>query len=129
VSTNGLMDTKGAGRRRRSWPEALKREIVAASLEPGASVSLVARRYDVNTNPLFIWRRRYRDGVQNMAGASGPELLPVMLADERAAELTPALSVGCDKVEIELPNAYRVRVDPSIDVKALKRILDMLERR
>ncbi len=39
------MDTKFAGgRRNRSWPEALKREIVAASLEPGSSVSLVARR-------------------------------------------------------------------------------------
>ena len=54
--TNGMMDTNGSGRRRRSWPEALKREIVAASFEPGASASVVARRYDVNTNQLFIWR-------------------------------------------------------------------------
>jgi len=37
-------------RRHRSWPEALKREIVAAALLPGASVSAVARRYDVNAN-------------------------------------------------------------------------------
>jgi transposase-like protein len=37
------MDTSlREGRRHRSWPEALKREIVAASLEPGSSVSLVA---------------------------------------------------------------------------------------
>ena len=32
------------------WSEALKREIVAAAAAPGASVSIVARRYDVNTN-------------------------------------------------------------------------------
>jgi len=33
VSTKAVMDTTGSGRRRnRSWPEALKREIVAASL-------------------------------------------------------------------------------------------------
>jgi transposase-like protein len=31
-------------RRHRSWPEALKREIVAASLMPGASVSVVVRQ-------------------------------------------------------------------------------------
>ena len=38
------MDMNGCGRRRnRFWPEALKREIVAASFEPGASVSVVAR--------------------------------------------------------------------------------------
>jgi transposase len=40
----------------------LKREIVAASLTPGSSVSLVARRYDVNANQVFAWRRRYRAG-------------------------------------------------------------------
>jgi hypothetical protein len=44
----------GCGRRRnRSWPEALKREIVAALFEPGASVSVVARRYEVNADQAF----------------------------------------------------------------------------
>ena len=129
MSTNGLMDTNGTGRRRRSRPEALKREIVAASFEPGASVSLVARRYDVNTNQLFIWRRRYRDGVKEVSGAPGPALLPVTITDERAAEPTTSSPVGGDKVEIELPNGYLVRIDPSIEVKALRRIVDVLERR
>ena len=46
-------------RRYRSWPEALKREIVAATLLRGASVSRVARRYDVNANQVFAWRRRF----------------------------------------------------------------------
>jgi transposase len=123
------MDTTGAARRRRSWPEALKREVVAASFEPGASVSLVARRYDVNTNQLFIWRRRYRNGVQDVSGAAGPELLPVKITDERAAEPTVRLPVEDDKIEIVLPNGYRLRVDPGIDAKALRRIVDVLERR
>ena len=58
------MDTNGVGRRRhRSWPEELKREIVAASLEPGASVAVVARRYGVNANQLFSWRKLFRDGL------------------------------------------------------------------
>jgi transposase-like protein len=70
----------GCGRRRnRSWPEALKREIVAASYEAGASVSLVARRYDVNMNQLFSWRKLYRDGL---LGPAGPALVPVAVAGE-----------------------------------------------
>ena len=39
-----------SARRRRSWREALKQEVVAASLMPGASVSVVARQDDVNAN-------------------------------------------------------------------------------
>ena len=45
-------------RRHRAWPESLKREIVAATLLPGSSVSRVARRYDVNANQVVAWRRR-----------------------------------------------------------------------
>src|SRR5215204_6474183 len=60
VSTKTLVDTKrkplSAGRRR-EWPEALKRQMVAETLEAGSSVSIVARRHDVNTNQLFKWRR------------------------------------------------------------------------
>ena len=55
--------------------------MVAALAEPGASVSIVARRYDVNTNQLFKWRRQF-------AGASGApsrgplRLLPVEITPE-----------------------------------------------
>ena len=46
MSTKLVMGTNGTGRRNRSWPEALKREIVAASYAPGSSVSKVARHYE-----------------------------------------------------------------------------------
>ena len=59
MSTKAIMDTNGERRRNKRWPEALKLEIVAATLEPGASVSVVARRYNVNANQVFSWRRRY----------------------------------------------------------------------
>jgi transposase-like protein len=62
VSTKPVMGTTATGRpRNRSWPEALKREIVAASFSPGSSVSIVARQYDVNANQVFSWRKRYCD--------------------------------------------------------------------
>jgi transposase len=122
------MDTTDARRRRRTWTDALKREIVAASFEPGASASVVARRYDVNTNQLFIWRRQYRDGLLVPTGASGPALLPVTITSEQSGEKAAAPpDVG--RIEIELPSGYRIRVDAAIDAKALRRVLDVLERR
>jgi transposase-like protein len=30
--------------KRRNWPEAFKRQVIAETLEPGSSVSIVARR-------------------------------------------------------------------------------------
>ena len=70
VSTFCLVDTKHeavVARRRRRWPEAVKRRIVAETRAPGASVSLVARRHDVNVSQVHAWRRRYA------AASSGSE--------------------------------------------------------
>jgi transposase len=122
------MDTIDARRRRRTWSDALKREIVAASFEPGVSASVVARRYDVNTNQLFIWRRLYRDGLLAATGAGGPALLPVAITGEPTAEKAQA-PADIGRIEIELPSGYRIRVDAAIEGKALRRILDVLERR
>jgi len=43
--------------KRRNWPEAFKRQVVDETLEPGSSVSIAARRHDLNTKELFKWRR------------------------------------------------------------------------
>lgn len=39
-----------------------KRRIVEETFAPGASVSIVARRHDVNANQVFKWRRQYHRG-------------------------------------------------------------------
>jgi transposase len=126
---NSEVDTIAPGRRRnRLWPEALKREIVAASFELGASVSVVARRYDVNTNQLFAWRKLYRNGVRATAEASGPVLLPVLVTAEPGAPARQP-SRTSDTIEIELGDKYRVRIGGGVDGAALRRVLDALERR
>jgi len=122
------MDTTSTGRRRnRSWPEALKREIVAASFAPGISVSVVARRYEVNANQVFGWRKLYRDGVLGPANPTGPALVPVTVTAAQGGDGLPA-SRAADTIEIELAG-YRVRVGSGVDGKALRRVLDLLERR
>jgi transposase len=119
------MDTNGCGRRRnRSWPAALKREIVAASFAPGASVSVVARRYEVNANQVFSWRKLYRDGL---LGSGAPALVPVTVA-EGPTEATPTPGVA-DAIEIAVPGGYRVRVGSGVDGAALRRVLDALAGR
>ena len=130
MSTKPVMGTTGSAdgaRRNRSWPEALKREIVAATLAQGASVSVVARQYDVNANQLFIWRRRFREEPRAQAVASSAQLVPVVIAAEPAAVGTPPSSIP-DRIEIDVAGKYRVRVGGVVDVLALRRVLDVLER-
>lgn len=119
------MDTSlRAKRQYRSWPEALKREIVAASLAPGASVSVVARQYDVNSNQVFAWRKLYGDA--SIATAE-PQLVPVMVTPDPSVEGAAALS--SDVIEIELPRGYRIRVCDGVRAATLRLVLDTLERR
>jgi transposase len=112
----------GERRRHRSWPEALKREIVAASLAPGSSVSIVARRYDVNANQVFAWRKRYRGGSTEPAAL---QLMPVTVTPDQPVE--PASAI--ERIEIELAGGYRVRVGTGVKAAALRLVLNVLERR
>jgi transposase len=125
------MDTGDAKRRHKRWPDALKREIVAATLKPGASVSVVARQYDVNANQVFSWRRRYREASDpSPAPSSTPGLLPVTITPgpEHEPAAPPTLAAS-DTIEIEVLGIYRVRVGSSFDPRSLKRVLDVLRRR
>src|ERR1700693_4231003 len=91
VSTKTLVDTKrkplSVGRRR-EWPVALKRQMVAETLEPGASVSIVARRHDVNTNQLFKWRREFLPKAPP-AVVDASTMVPVEIVTDRPRRRRP----------------------------------------
>jgi transposase len=129
MSTKSDMGITATGRRHNhSWPEALKREIVAASFAPGSSVSMVARHYDVNANQVFSWRKRYRDDPLAPDSQSAPHFIPVTVTAETGAVATPPATVA-ETIEIDLAGKYRVRVSSGVDASALRRVLDVLERR
>jgi len=125
------MDTSEGRRRHKRWPEALKREIVAATFAPSASVSVVARQYDVNANQVFSWRRRYGEaGKPPPASPSTCGLVPVTITTEpEGGGSPPPVPDRPETIEIEVSGTYRVRVGSSFDGRALRRVLDVLRRR
>jgi transposase len=90
--------------RRRRWSSAEKRRLVAATLEPGASVSSIAREAGIHPGQLYGWRRQLR--VQPQVGFA-----PVRVARERA----PAESAGGGAIEIELATGARMRITGTVD--------------
>ena len=134
VSTNVFMDTNGGRRANRRWPDALKREIVAASLAPGASVSVVARQYDVNANQVFGWRRRFGPETEAVASPAlptpRPRMVPVTIGVEPVGDAPPpSVPNSGDTITIEVAGTYVVRVGGNFDCRLLRRVLDCLVRR
>ena len=76
-SGSGRVAVFEAVRRRRSWPPALKDRVILEALEPGAVVSVVARRHDIRPQQLFGWLRQAR-----LSGAIEPTFVPVTIAEE-----------------------------------------------
>ena len=55
--------------RRRRWSPEEKRAILEEGEQPGNSLSAVARKYGVNPNQLFHWRKLMREGALIAVGA------------------------------------------------------------
>ena len=111
-------------RRRRTWSADQKQRIVAESFAPGASVAEVARRYGLNANMLFTWRRRER-----RTGDGEPvNIVPVKVVEATPIAIAAAPS-SMGRIEIVLVGGERVIVGPDIDTTALARIIKALTRR
>lgn len=131
--------------RRRRWSQEDKERLVAACLEPGASVSEVARAAGCHVSQLFRWRKQLctisdspATDRATPAPAPSPQFVPVTISNavslpsqDEPSEPAPPQRVRRKPsvVTIELGRGKRVRVDSDIDTDALGRILDLLERR
>jgi len=75
------------GRVRRFRTTQQRREIVEETLKPGASVALIARAHDVNTNQVFKWRRQYHKGELEIQPKA--TLLPVRVSESVSIKTLP----------------------------------------
>src|SRR5262245_61199536 len=102
--------------RRRRWSAAEKERLVSASLEPGASVSAVAREAGIHPSQLYGWRRQLlrRSPVASFAA--------VRIAAEAAPSDLPAGGL----IEVEFANGSRMRITGAIDAATLTTMIATL---
>jgi transposase len=117
----------GPGRRRK-WSDDDKARIVAETLEPGAVVTEVARRWHVSPQQVFDWRRQARVASAVAAAPSVPAFVPVVpvvpdtpaTVPEAGVSTTPARPAP--QIEVKLAGAA-LRIPPGTDVDLLTAVL------
>ena len=125
-----LVAPKLAKPKRRLRSNAEKRRIVEETLVEGASVSMVARRHDVNTNLLFTWRRLYRQGLLDACREpASAKLLPVRIGTTGVAAGSNERIPSSGEIEIELPGDVRVRLRGPVDRDVLADVVSVLSLR
>lgn len=113
--TNGRVEVITSVQRRRRWSSTEKGQLVAASLEPGASVSAVAREAGIHPSQLYSWRRQLRAPAQL-------GFAPVRIASEAA----PAGLAGPGTIEIEFATGARMRIAGAVDPATLTAAIAVL---
>jgi transposase len=116
-------------RRRRSLAE--KRRIVDLTLQPGSSVSLVARANGVNANQVFAWRRAFEKGGLREAHVASTGLLPVTVS--AGSELTEPSSTGeqlkaAGSIHIEFEGRALISIEGGADPGLVRVILESLRK-
>ena len=129
------MDTKigenkrDSKRTRRRFSLATKKQMVAETLKDGASVSLVARRYNVNTNQLFKWRNLLQDELLGRATTPAPALIPIQLSTPVATTPRPReRTTTGSELEIRLRDGHQLTLRGAVDTEALRIALEVLSR-
>ena len=94
--------------RRRRWSQGDKERLVAASLEPGAMVSVIAREAGLHPTQLYRWRRQLCVRAQ-----ASPAFAAVRIASHASPPSGPSTSPGA--VEIEFASGARLRITGAVD--------------
>ena len=93
------------------------------TLVPGASVSRVARRHDVNANQVFHWRKLYQEGRLGKTA----NFLPVRVANEQRGEEVNGSGFipQPGSMEIKLSKGT-LRILGNVDVRVLRSVIECL---
>jgi transposase len=109
------VETIASVQRRRRWSTAEKRQLVAATLAPGGSVSAVAREAGIQPGQLSGWRRQLRGSAP--AGFASVRIAP---------EASPAGQADRGTIEIEFATGARMRISGAVDAAMLTAVVAAL---
>jgi transposase len=112
--------------RRRRWSWEQKQAIVAESVAPRASATVIARKYGLNTGQLYTWRRQILRRVPAVVAPTGFARVDVVEESARQAVPNTAHAARSGLIEVILPGGASVRVDGCVDERALRRVLNAL---
>jgi transposase len=116
--------------RRRRWRPEEKLRIIAESLQPGASVSEIARRHDMSRGLLWNWRRQARRNAPVQQAQQS--FVPVKITNEFAAAAESPCgnrsAAPAGRIEIALPDGICIRIDGEVSPAALRRVIAALRR-
>src|SRR5437660_7588109 len=94
--------------RRRRWSRAEKEQIVAATMQPDAVASEVARAAGIHTSQLFRWRQEL------CLPASPPAFSPVAVLPEPGLASSPRSPETAGVIEIEFAGGGRMRITGAV---------------
>lgn len=118
-----LMVAESPRRTTRHWSYEKKRRVVEETMKPGMSVSIVARRHDINANLVFGWRKLYQEGRLGVK-AGEQSFIPVGVVGSQENVPAPASAPRiAGLIELALPGGITLRVDSKIEEPALRRVL------
>ncbi len=112
-SSVGPMEVITSVQRRRRWSAEEKRVMVEEAEQPGSSVSQVARKYGVNPNQIFNWRRLMREGA-----------LSAVRADEEVVGASEVKQLKARIRELE-----RLLGKKTLEVEILKEALEVVREK
>jgi transposase-like protein len=104
---------------RRQYSPEFKQRVIQESLESNDSVSVVARRYDLNANLLFKWLYLHKQ----QTNSAGTVLLPVSITPD-----PPSLALANDhqhSIEIDLKTG-RLFLNNHVDSVVLRTLIEVI---
>ena len=111
-----------------------KLQVVRETLTPRASVSVVARRHDINSNVVFRWRREYAVGeLRNDVGGQRtlppPAFVPVGIVGPPKNDCSAQDQVRSEErgvIEVETAAGVKIRLSGRVDDRVLSLVTSVI---